>query len=222
MNILALESSAPQGSMCLVCGQKELVRNLDHHFGNILIPQVQAILQDAGLNPEQLDRIAVNQGPGSYTGLRLAWTFAQTLSVITKAEVIGICGLTALARETGQNRVAVASNARRGFVAGALFRQADQNWEPCGPIETVPPETWLENQPPDVPIAGEIIQSHAELLETSGRTILADFPGPPRASTLAAMALHAQARPDQGPLYVHPAVDMSRFRKKALRNPQQS
>ena len=50
------------------------------------------------LQPSDLDRIVVAQGPGSYTGLRVAVATAKTFGIYVKIfELVGVSSLYALA-----------------------------------------------------------------------------------------------------------------------------
>lgn len=49
------------------------------------------------LKPADLDRIAVAQGPGSYTGLRVAVATAKTLAYTLNIDLVGVSSLYALA-----------------------------------------------------------------------------------------------------------------------------
>jgi tRNA threonylcarbamoyladenosine biosynthesis protein TsaB len=62
-----------------------------------LAPTVQDLMADAGVNFAQLNRIAVTTGPGTFTGLRIALSFARGLGVALKIPVIGFSTLEAMA-----------------------------------------------------------------------------------------------------------------------------
>ncbi|MEC7724217.1 MAG: hypothetical protein VYD05_01805, partial [Planctomycetota bacterium] len=54
------------------------------------------------LRPEQLSRIVLDVGPGSYTGLRVAVTFVRLLQQYSSLEVEGVCSLALLARRAAE------------------------------------------------------------------------------------------------------------------------
>ena len=58
--------------------------------------------------------IAIDQGPGSYTGLRIGWAMAETLGFVLDTPVVGVCGLSGLALETAERTTHVAGSGDRG------------------------------------------------------------------------------------------------------------
>ena len=62
-----------------------------------LLSDLDALLHEAGVEREQLSRIAVGTGPGSYTGLRMGLITARVLSLTLDIPVAGVSTLAALA-----------------------------------------------------------------------------------------------------------------------------
>ena len=58
---------------------------------------VDELLDEMGLQPEDLDAVAVGQGPGSYTGLRIGVSFAKGLCYGIQKPLLAIGSLDALA-----------------------------------------------------------------------------------------------------------------------------
>ncbi|MFH1461920.1 MAG: tRNA (adenosine(37)-N6)-threonylcarbamoyltransferase complex dimerization subunit type 1 TsaB [bacterium] len=63
---------------------------------SLLIPKIKNLLQDNSLDLKDLDFIAVNQGPGAFTSLRVVITIVNALAFANKIPLIGIDGLDAL------------------------------------------------------------------------------------------------------------------------------
>jgi len=80
-----------------------------------LAPMAQAVMAEAGLNFDRLERIAVTVGPGSFTGLRVGIAFAKGLAAALDLPAVGIGALEALACEADGMVFAVV-DARRGQV----------------------------------------------------------------------------------------------------------
>jgi tRNA threonylcarbamoyladenosine biosynthesis protein TsaB len=59
---------------------------------------VSSVLAEAGLEPEDLDHIAVTTGPGTFTGVRIGLAMARGLGLALDIPVIGINSLLALPR----------------------------------------------------------------------------------------------------------------------------
>lgn len=92
------------------------------------------VLAQAGLTFQDLDRIAVTVGPGSFTGLRVGLAFAKGLGSALGVPVIGIGTLEAmgapLAKEPGL--VAVVLEAKRGQVYFQAFEGGQALTAPAG------------------------------------------------------------------------------------------
>jgi len=63
-----------------------------------LLPNIQSLLQDAKIKPKDLSLLAVGQGPGSYTGVRIGVTTAKTFAWSLGLPLIGVSSLQAMAR----------------------------------------------------------------------------------------------------------------------------
>src|SRR5437899_10525285 len=77
MKILAFEFSSPQRSVAVV--QRDSVSEVVETGtgGTAALGMVESALRQANLEREQIERLAIGLGPGSYTGIRLAIALAQ-------------------------------------------------------------------------------------------------------------------------------------------------
>jgi tRNA threonylcarbamoyladenosine biosynthesis protein TsaB len=93
-----------------------------------LAPMAAAALGEAGVKIADLDRIGVVVGPGGFTGVRIALSFARGLAIGVDIDVVGITSLAALAgnaRDAGADElIAPIIDARRGQVYAALYEQS--------------------------------------------------------------------------------------------------
>lgn len=68
-----------------------------------LAPMVRDTATAAGVGFEQLDRVAVTTGPGSFTGVRVGLSFARALALSIGKPCVGVSTLEALALEAGED-----------------------------------------------------------------------------------------------------------------------
>ncbi|MFI5399967.1 MAG: tRNA (adenosine(37)-N6)-threonylcarbamoyltransferase complex dimerization subunit type 1 TsaB [SAR324 cluster bacterium] len=64
-----------------------------------ILPQIEALLAGAGLEPACLDVLIVNRGPGSFTGTRIGMSVALTLGRVLGKPVVGVNALNVLAAQ---------------------------------------------------------------------------------------------------------------------------
>ena len=138
MITLALDTT---GSWCSVALVDE-ARILEHKGEKIgrghaerLAPMVDEVFKLAALGPNDIERIAVCTGPGSFTGLRVALAFARSFALPGKIPVLGISNLRALAFQIdpeNQKRIASVINVKRGEICWAGYDKG---------IEVSPPTT---------------------------------------------------------------------------------
>ena len=89
-----------------------------------LAPMVQEILNEAELSPADIERIAVCTGPGSFTGLRVALSFARAFALPQNIPVVGLTSLEVMAAEADperRKRVVSIADVKRGEVCWAAF-----------------------------------------------------------------------------------------------------
>ena len=82
MRLLAFDTSTAQGSVAVFEGERILSertwRRAQSH-SEFLTAEIEDALKEAQLTPAQLDALAVGQGPGSFTGIRVAINAARAL-----------------------------------------------------------------------------------------------------------------------------------------------
>lgn len=89
-----------------------------------LHPALQAVLEESGLTPAQLDAVSVVAGPGSYTGLRIGMAAAKGICFTQQIPLITISSLLLLAAgvQTAATDVIISLiDARRDEVYAGVF-----------------------------------------------------------------------------------------------------
>lgn len=130
MKILALDTSTELCSVALWLDGKMLVREelAGQRHSELLLPMVQELLTEAGLDLKALDGIAFGEGPGSFTGLRIGCGVAQGLAFGADLPVAGVCTLLALAEASGASRVIACLDARMGEVYHGIYEKTEGEW----------------------------------------------------------------------------------------------
>jgi tRNA threonylcarbamoyladenosine biosynthesis protein TsaB len=128
VNVLALDTATTALGLSLRAGDatSSVLLQAGLRHAETLLPQVQRLLQEAHLEPRELDLIVCSLGPGSFTGIRIGLAAAKGLAFGTggRCALTGVSTLAGLAwRLRGFPGAVVAVNAslRRRHHAG-LFR----------------------------------------------------------------------------------------------------
>ncbi len=103
--------------------------NIGRGHAERLAPMVQEIFRQADQTPANLDRIGVCTGPGSFTGLRVALSFAKGLALPHKTPTLGLSVLELLAFQAdpnAQKKVVSISNVKRGEVCWAVYESSQE------------------------------------------------------------------------------------------------
>ncbi len=101
-----------------VISERYLVGKNDH-AKNILV-QIEEILKSNNLEISKLDRIICGQGPGSYTGVRMAVTIGKMVAVNSNVKLYGISTLY-LMSSYYDGKVLSYIDARRGNSFNAVY-----------------------------------------------------------------------------------------------------
>ena len=127
MLILGIETAAGASSVALV-EDREVVASASRagRIGHesFLIPAIDFCFGQAGRRPHHLDLVAVDTGPGLFTGIRVGIATAQGLAAMLGVPILGASSLDALALQaaTGRRRIWPVVDVRRGEVAVAGYR----------------------------------------------------------------------------------------------------
>jgi tRNA threonylcarbamoyl adenosine modification protein YeaZ/ribosomal-protein-alanine acetyltransferase len=177
---------------------------MERGHAEALAPMVRDAVKDAGLAMDQVNRVAVTTGPGTFTGVRIGLAMARGLGLALAIPVIGIGTLEAIALSagSGDSPVVVINDARRAEAYFALF-------SPQLDLHRGPEILTLEQAAaalPNGPV--RIIGTASEaLIEASARRDFhreksGDFPDPVKMARAAARR-PATGQPP-GPLYLRP------------------
>lgn len=217
--ILAIETSTRQGSAAVwrdgaLVDARPVAGQQRHTAG--LLPTIEAVLRDAGHSPRELSVFAFSQGPGSFTGLRVAATIGRMLASVTGCRVVAVPTLDVIAenaRDMADCRDAVATvvDARRGQVFGGWYqRDGDGEWAAQQSAALCEPAAWLKTLPRPIGVLGPGAGVVAEACDDDGVVVLPESTWQPSAAHVARLAakraaVGAFSQPAEIlPLYIRP------------------
>jgi tRNA threonylcarbamoyladenosine biosynthesis protein TsaB len=191
---LALDTATAVGSVAVGNGG-DLVAEVNlgrRRSAQMLVPAVEECLRLGGLAYGDLDAIAVADGPGSFTGLRVAFATVQGILAEHDLPVFVAPSLMVTALSAGPpagTPVAALYDALRGEVFAGVFSFSPTavtvHLAPC----RVPVRELVSRSPvqPAIAVGDGVVIYAAELEQWTGHTPLGSMVGGPRASSLLAL-----------------------------------
>ncbi|MFD1317070.1 tRNA (adenosine(37)-N6)-threonylcarbamoyltransferase complex dimerization subunit type 1 TsaB [Loigolactobacillus zhaoyuanensis] len=127
MLVLAIDASNQALTVALATEQQLLgtvTLNVKQTHSEGLMPAIEYLFQATKKQPAAIDRVAVAQGPGSYTGIRIAVTTAKTLAWTLGKQLVGVSSLAVLASNipAGAGLIVPLFDARRSAVFTGAYR----------------------------------------------------------------------------------------------------
>ena len=127
MLILAFETSAKAASVALMDGTKllgESYQNTGLTHSQTLMVMAEDVLKQCGKSARDVEAVAVAEGPGSFTGVRIGVAAAKGYAWGKEIPCYGVSTLEAMAESLGiyEGYICPAMDARRSQVYNALFR----------------------------------------------------------------------------------------------------
>ena len=127
MKILAVDTTAKAASVCLaqeekIIGSFFIDTALTH--SRTLMPMIEALFSNTETKPEELNAIAVNAGPGSFTGVRIGVAAVKGLAFAHSIPCVSVSTLESMAYNClgGDCVVCAVMDARCSQVYNAIFR----------------------------------------------------------------------------------------------------
>lgn len=127
MKILAVDTSATAASVAVaeenkLIGEFSINTALTH--SQTLIPMIDELLNNTGLSVNDINAVAVNAGPGSFTGVRIGVAAVKGIAFPKNSPCVSVSTLESMAYNMLGNDCVVCSvmDARCSQVYNALFR----------------------------------------------------------------------------------------------------
>ena len=130
MKILAIETATEACSAALYNDGEIICRYelAPRKHTQLILPMMDAILEEAGVTRSSLDAIAFGRGPGAFTGLRIAVGIAQGLALAVDKPVIPISTLGAMAQQVLETTSNVINSAEAAFIPAIDARMGEVYW----------------------------------------------------------------------------------------------
>lgn len=169
----------------------------------LILPMVQELLAEAGMSLAQLDAIAVDRGPGSFTGVRIGTGVVQGLAFSIDLPVVPVSSLATLAQavwmQQGHENVLALIDARMQEVYAAYYRYQGTEMVRVGEEQVGSLSAVMPTETTDCYCVGSGSRLYAEQLQAHTKYHLLtdiefDFP---RAGVLASLAVTAYERNEQ-------------------------
>jgi tRNA threonylcarbamoyladenosine biosynthesis protein TsaB len=135
MTVLAIECSTLVGGIALTRDSRILAteswsRQSSH--GEHVVDSVYKVLNKSKITPEQIDLIAVDIGPGRFTGVRVAVNMARGLAYSLEKPVAEFTSLDILAAGCAPQASPVLCliNAHKNMVFAAIYEFENERWKP--------------------------------------------------------------------------------------------
>ncbi len=217
MLILGIETATVQAG-CAIGGHEGVLASAHsakgkRHAEN-LVPAIDFICEQAQIDMDDIGLVAVDVGPGLFTGLRVGVATAKAIAFALRVPMIAVSSLDLLAFPVRfSNRLIVtAIDARRGELYYAFYRQVPGGVQRLGDHQLGTPDdlaSELLATPEEVLLVGDGAIRYAEAFEGLAKVELVDRANSyPSAASLVQLA-HAQAlreefgRPDEiEPIYL--------------------
>lgn len=127
MNILAIETTGAEASVAVINEKGEVFMEASdqklNHLQN-LMPMTDILLQKRGMSIDDVGYIAVSEGPGSFTGIRIGVSSARALAQALGLETISVPTLKSFLYNVPEYRGVVCPifDARRSQVYGGAYQ----------------------------------------------------------------------------------------------------
>jgi len=149
MNILAIDTSNQVLGIAILSKEQiigEMITNLKQNQTSRLMPAIHQLMKDIDMEPNQLDKIVVAKGPGSYTGVRIGVTTAKSLAWGLAIPVVGVSSLEVLAYQGRfyQSLICPFFDARRGRIYTGIYRWTDHKMNLVLEETNISMVDWLE------------------------------------------------------------------------------
>ncbi|MEH7226640.1 tRNA (adenosine(37)-N6)-threonylcarbamoyltransferase complex dimerization subunit type 1 TsaB [Bacillus sp. JJ1566] len=174
MKVLAIDTSNYVLGVAIVDEETvigEVITNLPKNHSVRVMPTIEQLMKECGINPKELEKIVVAMGPGSYTGVRIGVTIAKTLAWSLQVPLVGVSSLEVVAANGRyfNGFISPLFDARRGQVYTGLYQYEGKTLNCIEEDKIILLSDWLEElKKKETPVLfiGNDLVIHKEQIET--------------------------------------------------------
>ncbi|MED4852144.1 tRNA (adenosine(37)-N6)-threonylcarbamoyltransferase complex dimerization subunit type 1 TsaB [Caldifermentibacillus hisashii] len=149
MNILAIDTSTNVLGVGIASNEKiigEYITNIKRNHSTRVLPAIDFLLKDCGMDIKEINKIIVANGPGSYTGLRIGLTIGKTLAWTLNIPIVGVSSLKLMAASARyfDGFISPVMDARRGNIFTGLYEYKEGKLMQAIDDQHIPTEDWCK------------------------------------------------------------------------------
>lgn len=180
--VLGIETSSPKGSVAICDGKRLLTSakfRTDRAHAKELLPAIKSLLNEQRATFSSLSLVAVDRGPGSFTGLRIGVVCAKFISYFASVPIVGVVSTDSIAEayatnEKGDGRLVVLLDAYRGMLYSAVYEEGTKRTL----LDVLPPDEVDRYIGSDAVLCGYGLKRYKEMLIKGGRRVAEDYDYP--------------------------------------------
>jgi len=168
--ILALDTASRAGSVAVLDDEKVIgvmSTETDETYSSRMFRHLDFLCTELHLSHDRFDLFAVNAGPGSFTGLRVALTAAKAWAEVHNKPVAAISGLEAVAEQSlAESALVPVVDAHRGQYYFGFYRRDGGRLVADGPDRVASPaEFWQAVRETLAPERATVVTPDAAMLK---------------------------------------------------------
>jgi tRNA threonylcarbamoyladenosine biosynthesis protein TsaB len=176
--LLAIDTATKMTGIALHDGEAVRAEHLWHSesFHTVeLAPEVALLMRRASIEPSGLSGLAVAQGPGSYTGLRIGMAYAKGLALAKKLSLVAVPTLDILARGQPPQEIPMLAIMKAGRARYAIqwYQSNKVGWNAKNGVENLLWEDILTRLDEPAYVCGELDKDQRRSLRRKKGIILA-------------------------------------------------
>ena len=104
----------------------EIKKEYDHELSRTALPEIVSMFENNAIEPKEINKIIVVNGPGSFTGIRIGITIAKVYAWSLKVPITTITSLEAMAASSKNDMIRVpVIDTRRKYCYASIIDQND-------------------------------------------------------------------------------------------------